>query len=455
MSEENTKDAINSTPSEDDDINVLPDDIFNRKDISQKMAKVITTLPSADVSPLIIHGPWGSGKSIHAKRIIQTLKEAPYSNDVTAVYWDAAKSDYITDPLMAFVAHLYKSVPIEKEEEYRGNAIMLCLKALTSATGEMLNQVTASTTGVDLKEVAKVAKDTIDNDINQNNPAYAQFISFLEASKTEQNRIAAAELLIKTVANRKKLVIVVDELDRCRPDFALRMIENIKHLFSTIDDCRFILVLNKDTITASVSSFYGLSKNDAEYYISKYTKIEFQLPLFVPGIGQNCNLFYFNHLLKQETDGIIANNGLIASFVSIYSHYRNIHLREIEKVVKNIKLIATLYHDDLHASNHYLSLLLVVICFVQVSDNKLLASLLARTYKPSDVLNALGYKPQILDQQLHMDLYSFLSDIFCSYLDLGNHTHNFILDPGRKWREIFDNCQYFFVNCLQWSVLLH
>ena len=54
----------------------------------------------------------------------------------------------------------------------------------------------------------------------------------------------------------KKLVFLIDELDRCRPTYAVETIEKIKHLFS-VPGIIWVLVMNKEQIESSIQKVYG------------------------------------------------------------------------------------------------------------------------------------------------------------------------------------------------------
>ena len=74
-----------------------------------------------------------------------------------------------------------------------------------------------------------------------------------------------------------KLVIFIDELDRCRPNYALEMLERIKHYF---DDDRiiFVISLNKEQLTHTITNYYG-SGFDATRYLNKFFDLEMYLPV--------------------------------------------------------------------------------------------------------------------------------------------------------------------------------
>lgn len=78
------------------------------------------------------------------------------------------------------------------------------------------------------------------------------------------------------VEKADKLVFFIDELDRCRPTFAIEMLECIKHYF---DDERIIFVMsvNKSQLIHTITKYYG-NDFDSSLYLNKFFDINIQLP---------------------------------------------------------------------------------------------------------------------------------------------------------------------------------
>jgi hypothetical protein len=74
----------------------------------------------------------------------------------------------------------------------------------------------------------------------------------------------------------RKLVIVIDELDRCRPDYALQLLEIIKHFFN-VPGVHFVLGVNLKELQNSVKARYGAGV-DAETYLQKFISLQLNLP---------------------------------------------------------------------------------------------------------------------------------------------------------------------------------
>ena len=74
--------------------------------------------------------------------------------------------------------------------------------------------------------------------------------------------------------NGKPLVVFIDELDRCRPDFAVNFLERVKHVFD-VPSLVFVMAVNRKELASVVKSFYGCG--DGEKYLEKFFDLVFHL----------------------------------------------------------------------------------------------------------------------------------------------------------------------------------
>ena len=74
---------------------------------------------------------------------------------------------------------------------------------------------------------------------------------------------------------KMRVVVLVDELDRCRPDYALKVLERIKHFFN-IPDYIFVFFSNKKEIEKSIEHIYGTANGGV--YLEKFYNFQFRLP---------------------------------------------------------------------------------------------------------------------------------------------------------------------------------
>ena len=83
---------------------------------------------------------------------------------------------------------------------------------------------------------------------------------------------------LKKITKSHKLILCIDELDRCRPDFSLNTIEVIKHFFD-IPNIKITFVMNKQIIENQIKHVYGLSDSDSKIYLDKFIKFTYDLPI--------------------------------------------------------------------------------------------------------------------------------------------------------------------------------
>ena len=151
---------------------------------------------------------------------------------------------------------------------------------ITKFIGNIVNQIIQNQTGFNLKE----AKDSYHSESSKNLQTESQnHWSVLgknvlnEFHQRKQAIKKVKEIIVKyTKTNHKKLLIIVDELDRTRPDYAVHFLEDMKHFFD-IENVVFLVAVNRQQMEATVKCLYGQSLNFDGYY-SKFCKTEIDLP---------------------------------------------------------------------------------------------------------------------------------------------------------------------------------
>lgn len=131
------------------------------------------------------------------------------------------------------------------------------------------------------------------------------------------------------IKNQKKpLVFVVDELDRCRPDFALDLLESIKHVMS-VPGIVFLLVYNGKQMCGHIRCRYG-DNVEADIYLNKFINLSTLLPKSKE--LRRCHSddnFRFISYLSDEMDMPLRDMEMI----SAYAGELNLSFREIERVL--------------------------------------------------------------------------------------------------------------------------
>jgi len=193
---------------------------------------------------LLLEAGYGMGKTFFATRFAQFLN----NKGIETIYFSAWELDYLADPFIAFskaITDFEKSKP-EIFEKYKLEAEEV-FKKLQKAIGGF----TISIPGVSYRTEALI--DAFRSELDP----------IVELRKSLTNFIGCLP--------KGKLVIIVDELDRCRPDYAMKTLECVKHFFD-VEGLFVIFPCNKEALHNCVNCLYSINQQNCkgENYFGKF-----------------------------------------------------------------------------------------------------------------------------------------------------------------------------------------
>ena len=204
---------------------------------------------------LSVNGEWGTGKTTFIKMWQAYLMQQKYRT----VYFNAWETDYIEDPLISLLGEL-KSI-IGDDEKFR---------KVSSSIGHVLLSIGKSF----VKNKAGIDIDDITSEISNQINAYSQ-----QKTSFDDFKKALVEYVADVDEEEKLPVIfIIDELDRCNPHFAVKVLERVKHLFD-IPNIVFVLPISKKQFEYSIQGYYGSDKIDATNYLRRFIDLECELPI--------------------------------------------------------------------------------------------------------------------------------------------------------------------------------
>lgn len=273
-----------------------------------------------------LSGDWGTGKST----FINMWKETLDKDRSTVIVIDAFEKDYIQNPF-AMIYDAFKifmkenNISTDDSKNVVDKAKKIAFASL-KAVGHF---------GVNLL-IEKIGKETIKDLVTSISDSVFDEFDYNPENETESLYEEIKKELSTIVAKTgKSLYIVIDELDRCRPDFALETLEKIKHLFR-IDNVKFILIYNPIVISKIVEKQYGISDSDNRY-ITKF--IEKDIPFTIKHqlniwIVQEAELQKAKQQNSMIYDFISACSNKIASLMLKYK----ISLRDIQRIFSSVDI---------------------------------------------------------------------------------------------------------------------
>lgn len=329
--------------------NPWADDALNREPIAQKLTKILNTVTQPFVVSL--DSPFGTGKTFFIKRWAQQLK----NEGANVVYFNAWETDYAQDPFMAFLATLddsfFKGSPIAKDAENAKKAGKALLKSMA------FNILETATVGIvkagDWKE-AEAAAETLQL------KRYDEYKSTQETiNKFKETLLDYGQKLREKDEQKRPTIIFVDELDRCRPNYAIELLEVIKHLFN-IENYVFVLGIDRKQLISSIGAVYGATV-DGEAYLKKFVEWNYALPQpstenFVQFLYEK---FSLKDVMKQGDDFARGGNDLVKSLYQLSSLF-GLSLRDIERYMTQLNLLIRYFGENQGIFPMLFTLLLIV-----------------------------------------------------------------------------------------------
>jgi hypothetical protein len=312
-------------------------DIFGRKLVGDGLANLLSA--SSDPLVLAVNGRWGSGKTVFLKMWAGELRNAGYP----VVYFDAFEHDYLSD---AFTAIAGEIIDLERQKkggsgEFKDKALsvgkvllragLVC--AAKVATAGVLSAGDIEGCADELKTAAGDAADkllekalTARNEDRQTMQAFRQALGGLPKLLSKED---ADEQV-----SHKPLVFIIDELDRCRPTFALEVLERVKHFFS-VSNVHFVLGVNIEQLENSIAAAYGTGI-DAKTYLQKFLSLTVELDV-QPGSDRHVHnsakfVAYLVREMEFQGENLEAI-GEMEELICIAARQMGLSLRELERIM--------------------------------------------------------------------------------------------------------------------------
>ncbi|MDR2902029.1 MAG: KAP family NTPase [Lactobacillales bacterium] len=250
-----------------------------------------------------IASPFGTGKTFFAGKLSQTLEQ----KDHFCIKYNAWESDYYENPLLPLMFEIF-----------------IALESQKNVVGEYLSKAKTAF-GALMKSLDVVFNmETFENNLKEGGAFYSNYNSLLTNKAKIKDEL---EGIVKSL--NKKIVIIVDDLDRCRPDYAVSTLECVKHFFQ-IPGVHFVILYDKEQLESSVRHIFGT--RDFDGYIRKFIDYHFYLPTPDPLYFVQ-HLYFPNSEQKYELSKILNSDSV--KFIGNYGYSRpqilTVDLPETEK----------------------------------------------------------------------------------------------------------------------------
>lgn len=353
-------------------------DLLKRHEEIELLTPMLLGMPSPAV--MALDAPWGQGKTT----FIRLWQEYLRQQGLHYVSFNAWESDFAADPLVPMLAAFDKW--LKDNTAITGNTQdwsklkklggkILKAGAVTAIKLATMGVVDASEAAEELLAAgAGDAAGSVIDEFNEQIEALDQFHRLL------------TEVVGSLPAEQPNLIVFIDELDRCRPTYAIELLERIKHLFN-IPRIVFVLGMDSGQLSESIKAVYG-SGFDATQYLKRF--------------------FDFDYRIKTPNKSDYINAIINTSLLTSYFKVGQSRSYDREQFVKCLGVLSERFSIDLRSINQLvtrISLMLSPDDGSKYCDAPLLAVLLVLRHK-----NELLYRKYIENPDFADEVMDYISE---------------------------------------------
>lgn len=347
----------------------------------QRYAKILTNIVGtyADGFVLAINNEWGTGKTTFVKMWKQHLKNSNFST----IYFNAWENDFDSNPLVAIMSEMktlinttnkevFKSV-VEKGAVLVKNIAPVLVKALAKRYGvdEIITELLENTT--------KGATEILEEEIKE----------YANKKKTITEFRKELEKFVKDTDSENPLVFIIDELDRCRPTYAVEILEQMKHFFS-VPGIVFVLAIDKNHLASSVRGFYGSEQINTDEYLRRFIDLEYSIP--APS-NKNFSKYLFDYYSFSDffssperiNNSEFQNDAAsLLNIAELLFDQSNPTLRQQEKIFGQTRLILKTFKSNQYTFSH----LLFVLVYLKTMRNDVYSKIEQNKFSVQELADA-------------------------------------------------------------------
>lgn len=297
-------------------------DYFGRNMYIRNLIKYISD--SDEQTTFAISGDWGSGKTVFMHQFMTVVQNQDMidllgisdmsANEYEIFYYNAWENELLQKPTISILSRLLETYyPYEEDKDKLvkiltrigniavklGTAGVLCLDDLTNPSSDIAN-----------------------------------------VTKINETFIEAIDYILKRT-DRKKVVIIIDELDRCKPTNVIQLLEEVKHFYSHNSLC-FLFSADLKQLGHTIKKMYGY-EFDSDLYMQRFFDAIFTL-----------NINNYEKYINEELGYYISETNISHEICKVAIAYNGLTIRETNKFIKRIKACekSVFVWDDFYRDNY-------------------------------------------------------------------------------------------------------
>ena len=296
-----------------------------------------------------IDGEWGSGKTWILQNLEEQLLQQP-DNKYLIFHYNAWENDFYDEPLVAILSVMIDSLDNFSKAEENINKIN---SALIHTSIKVFKNLAISVVNYQIKDKAGLDfRDVIDDfkDVGNANTKHAKMKKEIDNYSSLKKLLSEIHSQIKELSKEVNILLFVDELDRCLPEYAIKVLERLHHVCNEMPVIQIIAYSGK-ALANGVSQAYGGNITDEQtrnafcaHFMEKFVKLV--LPLNCGMTGDNLSILY-EKIDQSFAPMFDESEQFLVDFYNLF--LRDIPIRNRKQILETVKMI----HELTLASNDF------------------------------------------------------------------------------------------------------
>lgn len=382
----------------------------------EQYAEVLTSIVEnyKDGFVLGLNNKWGEGKTTFVKMWQQYLEYREFKT----LYFNAWENDFQNEVIIALLSELNELTGNTKEQfDSFLNKTAKFLKKVSPAVAKGVARKAIGDEAV--TDMVEATTEFITGEIEKN------ILDFNEKKKGAENFRESLKTYVKEVNSVKPVIFFIDELDRCRPTYAVEVLEQVKHLFS-VEGIIFVLSIDKEQLGNSIRGFYGSDLIEADEYLRRFIDIEYSIPKPTAQkfIAYLYDYFEFDSFIKlpERKGNTSVDSDTIKSISDLLYGNDDFNLRQLEKIFARIKVVI----QSLNSKEYMLPEVIIFISYIHLKYRDVFNNIFNFRYTiqelSDELMRILSYIKDDLERKKVLNLST--SIIYRYWLDYTLRYHN-------------------------------
>lgn len=319
----------------------LKDDKLKRSEFLDKLFVLFENFGDQGFA-MILNGKYGSGKST----LLNFIKEKnSLANNFDIVTYNAWENNLFDNPLIPILYEISK------------------LQKTSDKVKEHAKQI--------IKNIPKIFLSTLTNAHSVDITSLTNNDNIFEDYDRYKDSIEKFRSLLTESCKEKKILFMIDELDRCLPEYQIKVLEAVYHLLE-IPNLIVIIALDREQLECSIKNKFGDTQNTIGY-LSKFINYQVNLP------GDNAEYFIQSLMTFECIDNTTEEvKNLLSKFLEIMKF----SVRDCKMIIDEINLICKDYSKDFFMLECWYPLLVAFIVIVKYKSEPIYKKWFFREKKP-------------------------------------------------------------------------